>query len=85
MHRLLHDIPRFFILFLEELFLIFNQMLSVGSFGRREIYSDIRENFEVSESYFQLRISFGVAFIHIRGSSGRGGAGGPDSPENHKI
>ena len=36
MHRLLHDIPQFFILFLEELFLIFNQMLSIGSFGRRD-------------------------------------------------
>ena len=35
MHSLLHDIPRFFILFLEELFLIFNQMLSIRAFGRR--------------------------------------------------
>ena len=60
-------------------------MLSIGSFGRREIYSDIRENFEVSESYFQFRISFDVACIHMRGSSGRGRAGGPDPPENHKI
>ena len=33
---LLHDIPRFFILFLEELFLIFNQMLSIPAFGRRD-------------------------------------------------
>ena len=32
---LLHDIPRFLILFLEELFLIFNQMLSIRAFGRR--------------------------------------------------
>ena len=30
MHSLLHDIPRF----LEELFLIFNQMLSIRAFGR---------------------------------------------------
>ena len=37
MHSLLHDIPRFFILFLEELFLIFNQMLSIRVFGRREL------------------------------------------------
>ena len=29
MHSLLHNIPRFFFLFLEELFLIFNQMLSI--------------------------------------------------------
>ena len=32
MHR--HEITQFFILFLEELFLIFNQMLSIGSFGK---------------------------------------------------
>ena len=31
----MHDIPRFLILFLEELFLIFNQMLSIEAFGRR--------------------------------------------------
>ena len=36
MHRLLHDIPLFLILFLEEFFLIFNQLLNIGSFGRRE-------------------------------------------------
>ena len=35
MHSLLHDIPRFLILYLEELFLIFNQMLSIRAFGRR--------------------------------------------------
>ena len=35
MHSPLHDIPRFFILFLEELFLIFNQMLGIQAFGRR--------------------------------------------------
>ena len=35
LHRLLHGIPRFLIIFLEELFLIFNRMLSIGSFGRR--------------------------------------------------
>ena len=35
MHSMLHDIPRFLILFLEELFLIFNQMLSIRAFGRR--------------------------------------------------
>ena len=38
MYRLLHDIPRFLILFLEELFLIFNQMLSIGSFDRRVLH-----------------------------------------------
>ena len=37
MHRLLHDIPRFSVLFLEELFLIFNQIMSIGSFGRHEL------------------------------------------------
>ena len=36
MHRLLHDIPPFLILFLEQFF-IFNQMLSIRSFVRREI------------------------------------------------
>ena len=35
MYSQLHDIPRFFILPLEELFLIFNQMLSIWAFGRR--------------------------------------------------
>ena len=34
-HRLLHGISRFFIFFKEHLFFIFNQMLSIGSFGRR--------------------------------------------------
>ena len=34
-HRLLHDIPRFFMFFIEQLFLIFNQMLSIRAFGRR--------------------------------------------------
>ena len=34
MHSLLHDIPRF----LEELFLIFNQMLSIRAFGKRAIH-----------------------------------------------
>ena len=37
MHSLLHDIPRLLILFLQELFLIFNQMLSIRAFGRRDI------------------------------------------------
>ena len=36
MHSLLHDIPRLLVLFLEELFLIFNQMLSIRAFGRRD-------------------------------------------------
>ena len=35
MHSKLHDIHRFLILFPEELFLIFNQMLSIRAFGRR--------------------------------------------------
>ena len=35
MYSLLHDIPRFLIRFLEELFLIFNQVLSIRAFGRR--------------------------------------------------
>ena len=41
MHSLLHDIPLFFILFLEELFLIFNQMLNIRAFGGRA--SDTRK------------------------------------------
>ena len=36
MLSLLHAIRRFLILFLEELFLIFNQMLSIQAFGRRD-------------------------------------------------
>ena len=35
MHSLLHNIPQFLILFLEELFVIFTQMLKIWSFGRR--------------------------------------------------
>ena len=38
MHSLLHDIPRFLILFTEELVLIFNQMLSIRAFGRRDTF-----------------------------------------------
>ena len=37
MHSLLHDIPQFLILLLEELFLIFNQILSIQAFGRPEL------------------------------------------------
>ena len=33
MHMLIHDIPRYFILFPEQLVLIFNQMLSIELFG----------------------------------------------------
>ena len=36
MRSLLHDIPQFFILFLEELFYIFNQILSIRLLGRRD-------------------------------------------------
>ena len=36
MHRLLHDHPQCLILLLEQLLLVFNQMLSIGSFGGRE-------------------------------------------------
>ena len=36
MRSLLHHIPRFLILLQEELFLIFNQMLSIRAFGRRD-------------------------------------------------
>ena len=41
MYKLLNDndIPRFFIPFLEQLFLIFNQMLSIGFFGRHDFES----------------------------------------------
>ena len=39
MHKLLHEIPHFFILFLEQLFKIFNRMLSIGSFGMRDFVS----------------------------------------------
>ena len=38
MDGLLHDIPQFLVFFLKQLFFIFNQMLSIGSFGRRVIY-----------------------------------------------
>ena len=39
MHSLLHDIPRFLILLLEDLFIIFNRMLSIRAFGRHESIS----------------------------------------------
>ena len=35
------DIPRFLIIFLEELLIIFNQMLSNGSSGRRDVGTEI--------------------------------------------
>ena len=35
-NRLLHDIPPILILFIEQLFSIFKQMLSIGLFGRRD-------------------------------------------------
>ena len=44
MHSLLHDISQFLILYLEELFLIFNQMLSIRAFGRRDIVINISTN-----------------------------------------
>ena len=61
MYSLLHDIPRFFILFLEELFLIFNQMLSIRAFGRHVMainriqYSILhkRRDHAVSESCYK--------------------------------
>ena len=52
MHSLLHDIPRFFILFLEELFLIFNQMLSIRAFGRREYAAIIWQAAKIQQSLF---------------------------------
>ena len=48
-HRLLHDIPRFLILVLKELILIFDQMLSIVSFGRREI-----ANFMLLTAYLEM-------------------------------
>ena len=35
-HRLLHDIPQFSILFLEQLIFILNQWLSIRAFGKRD-------------------------------------------------
>ena len=35
---MLHDIPRFFIFFIEQLFFIFNQMLSIRVLGRSVLY-----------------------------------------------
>ena len=32
--RILHDVPRFWLFFIEQLFFIFNQMLSIGLCGR---------------------------------------------------
>ena len=48
-HRLLHDIPRFLILLLKELILIFDQMLSIVSLGRREI-----ANFMLLTAYLEM-------------------------------
>ena len=55
MHRLLDDIPRFLILFLEELFLIFNQMLSIGSFGRR-VMRQLLDNYLRSRLTYDLLV-----------------------------
>ena len=46
MHSLLHDIPRLLNIFLEAevLFLIFNQMLSIRAFGRRDTMSIVTFN-----------------------------------------
>ena len=51
MYSLLHDIPWFLILFLEELLLIFNQMLSIWAFGRRDT-----EKFNNPMALFLLKI-----------------------------
>ena len=56
MHRLLHDIPRFLFLFLVELFLIFNQMLSIGPFSRR-----INQKFSCNPG-LQIRVHTGKLF-----------------------
>ena len=44
MQSLLQDIPRVLILFLEKLFLIFNQMLSIRAFGRHVLVKKINFN-----------------------------------------
>ena len=58
----MHDIPPFLILFQELLFFIFNQMLSIGSFGRRAqdhyITNMIICIFEVQSKYFDLDSKF---------------------------
>ena len=55
MHSLMHDLSRFFMLFLEELFLIFNQMLSIQAFGRRAVgkYAMFRKLRPEHDSRFQ--------------------------------
>ena len=62
MHSLLHDIPQFLILFLEELFLIFHQMLNIRSFGRRDDVNimgvQIYQNGVVSETNLATLVAF---------------------------
>ena len=50
-HRLLHDIPRIFIFFIEQLCFIFNQLLSIGSIGRRAICIYFDNMFQYSLGY----------------------------------
>ena len=64
MHSLLHDIPWFLILFLGELFLIFNQMLSIRAFGRRDasivfyelFFGHLLERLKKKKKYTTVRI-----------------------------
>ena len=52
-----HDIPRFLIFFIEQLFLIFNQMLSIRAFGRRALESLKKKNKLVAMgAIFDIRI-----------------------------
>ena len=47
---LLHDIPQFLIFFIEQLFLIFYQMLSIRAFGRRVIETVLFRTHNISLS-----------------------------------
>ena len=61
MHSLLHDIPRFLILFLEELFLIFNQMSSIRALSRRvseDFFFKMRNTIYVKQSGSRLGSTF---------------------------
>ena len=54
MHSLLHDITGFLILFLEELFLIFNQMLSIRAFGRRVLMMFFVNDMVLKDDYYNI-------------------------------
>ena len=70
MHSLLHDIPRFLIIFLKELFLKFNQMLNkerlVGVKKEKEICRKKLNIIEIRKSVIKYCIFFQFMYTNIK-------------------